>query len=189
MLFSPPIPRLTNPINFRQKNAFTLIELLLVILILSVMAGIGYSSLSRARTNAIFKQAVNETVGIIQNARNKALTNPEMTDGTNVYTATAFYVTLDITTNTLSLYADFGGDPGEPLESVVLNDGVTLTVAPEDLEQISYEPPMGELTFVFPTADPPITVDEVIITLSMADGTLTKTITIDQFRGMPEIVE
>jgi len=188
MLFPPPPSIRTNPVNLRRKTAFTLIELLLVILILSVMLGIGYSSLIRARTNADFKQAINETIGILQNARNKAMTNPEIvTDDGNVYVANAFYVTLDTSTNTLSLKAEIGDETVEDqlLESVVLNEGVTLTVAPEDLERISYEPPMGELTFVFTSSDG----DEVIITLSMGDGAFTQNITLNQFRGMPEIVE
>ncbi|MFA6436321.1 MAG: type II secretion system protein [Candidatus Gracilibacteria bacterium] len=171
----------------RSQTAFTLIELVIVILILSIFFGIGYGSLTRARTNADFKQAVNETVGILQNARNKAMTNPElMTAGGEVSTATAFYVTIDPVTNTLSLYADFGGDTGELLESVVLDGDLILTIEPSDITRISYEPPMGELTFVLSGEG---AIDGAIINLSMANGAFTEKITLNQFRGMPEIVE
>jgi hypothetical protein len=45
---------------------------------------------------------------------------------------------------------------------------------------------MGELTFVLSGEG---AIDGAIINLSMANGAFTEKITLNQFRGMPEIVE
>lgn len=184
MFLPPPSTLCAHSVNYRSRTAFTLIELVIVILILSVFFGIGYGSLTRARTHAAFKQAVDETVGILQDARNKALSNPEIvTDDGNVYVATAFYVTIDETINTLSLYADIGEGHEELLEGVTLDGDVLISLSPSGTI-ISYEPATGEITF-----SPSSPSGDVIITLRTADSAFTEKITIDQFKGMPEIVE
>lgn len=170
---------------FSFKKAFTLTELLIVMMVIGLAAAFSISSLVGARRNAEFKQSVNTAVDFIQDARSQALSNREITLSTgSTYVADAFYVTVDTITNTLSLYAHFQDTSvaDELLESATLDEALTILMTPSDLEEIYYAAPGGELDLVFTATS------SVELMIDLSSGPSQQIITLDERSGVPEIV-
>lgn len=169
-------------------KAFTLAELVIVLTILAIAAGVSLSAFTNARQGARFKEDFSALVDWIQDTRSKALSNATLNSSGE--TADLFYLIVDTSgsPSTIKLHADLP-DPSsdEILDSMTFGASFQITVAPADLERIEYHPPTGELELVF-TSETSTGIDVTEVTFVCTDGRSTQTLYLNEISGVPEIV-
>ena len=178
----------------KNPRAFTLIELLIVMVLLAILGTISFEGIVNARNHARLKNVTNTVVGMIQTARSYALSSMEMDLGADgICEATYYYVSFDTdsTPDVIYLYAylDVDGDDcgtadaSYELDSVEIYEDILITAAPDF---ISYEAPLADVGIdpvPVPASDP------TQIELQTFDGTFTKTIEVYLVSGFPELVD
>lgn len=166
-----------------SPEAFTLIELLLVMVLISILLSVSFESFSSMRQNMVFRDSTQKFMDMIQGTRSRALSNLELDTGE---TADAFYLMIDTTTKTITMYADIPGTGDDKvLAEEVLDPTVTITLNPGDLKQIKYVPPKGELELIFTSeASTGTNLTDLIILLD--NGTSQERITLNEISGVPE---
>ena len=162
----------------KNIRAFTIVELVIVMVLLAILMMVSIGGITGAQKHAQVNDAVDSTMGMIQNARSQALANMEIDLGTETCTAEEFYIILSSTE--INLYADFTADCTSATEQLL--DTATFTENVElgtDITQITYTPPLGEIEIT--------TSGDTSITISTVDGLFGKTITINEVAGIPEL--
>lgn len=160
-----------------SPRAFTLIELMLVIVILAISSAALLVNFRSASQKALFEDQLSNIVNVIEKARSYSLTNYLVNDF-----EPAEYYLLTIADNSISIeaYADYGGTH-ETLEEYDLPIGFETTAADDE---IFYFPPYGQVCLTYSCTMAGFT--KYSFTVSSSDGSLTQTITITTHGGFAE---
>ncbi len=178
----------------KNPRAFTLLELLIVMVLVAIMAAVSYNGIIGARDPSRLNSSTDVVIGMIQPARNHALSDMQF-EVAGTCNADYYYVSFDdLPAITVEAYlADCGGSAyqqelasEEIMEEIgleiTLEDGSTYTipegVPPSNTPLLNYTPPLAETGWD----------EEITITLSTENGLLTKTIIVYPVSGLPELV-
>lgn len=164
-----------------KHRAFTLIEIIIVIMVVAILSTGLALSFSNGRGQAAFKDAQYQITNIIQEARALSLSNVLIED-TGVE---ADYYLLDITASELTLTAYGMGESAaveHEIQSVTLSDGVEI----DSGLQVYYIPPYGDLCFTY-AGICNYTTTESSFTLIRENSDQTATFTLSIYSGYPEI--
>lgn len=125
-----------------HPKAFTLLELLIVIVILALLSLLMAFSFNGIRNSVKFDNAKNDLVNIIQKARSLSLSNILINDTT----PTDFYLlTLAPSGATVKAYGinSSGVEVNDTLETLTFETGITLG----GTQKVYYFPPYGDVCF------------------------------------------
>lgn len=165
-----------------RRPAFSYIEMLIVIALIVTISSISLNAFSGARDQANFKRAVNDTVSLIEKARNMAL-NSEQVDGAVVSGGYGIAVTTD---DSVVLFGETDGDGAYTegtdlfIDEVIFSTGVTVTT---DGTVAIYTPPLADLE-IFDSSGASTT--DFTIIVEDATGK-TQTISLNKISRVPEV--
>lgn len=167
-----------------RRPAFTLIEMLIVIALIVIIASISLGAFRSARDQANFKKAVNDTVSLIEKARNMALNSEQVeVDGVNEVVSGGYGIAVE-GTDSVVLFAETSVD-GEYTAADLLIDEVTfatgVTVMTEDRAAAIYTPPLADLEITGTS-----TTDFTITITSDATGK-NQTVSLNKISRVPEV--
>lgn len=152
-----------------RAKAFTLIELLMVIVIIAVLSVLLVTSFVSLSSNARFNNAKTQIVSMIEKARSLSLSNILIND-----TEPTDYYKLTLTGGTVTIDA-YGTDPtiSESIASLSLDTDFSFATTLD----IYYFPPYGDVCFNAADCSDPSTSAEVV--LNNADSTKSAAFTFD----------
>lgn len=172
-----------------KHHAYTLPEIIIVVLVTSIISLALAVSFSNAKKQAEFKQDQADIVNIIQEARTLSLANIIVEGSVNDF-ATEYYL-LEFTTDGVELTAHatngFGYDVSSDVSSVSLNSD--LGIGLNTTQKVYYVPPYGEVCFAYSsgcdyTSD---TDTQKELVLERDGSNQESTITISIYSGYPEV--
>lgn len=132
-----------------KHRAFTLIEILIVIMIAGVVS-VGLAlSFTNGKAQADFKQAQSDITNLLQEARALSLANILIEDGGDSFETDYYHLDINTTTLTLTAYGadDSGAEVSSEINSVELNFPTEMEI--DDTYDIYYIPPYGEVCFSY----------------------------------------
>jgi len=149
-----------------RAKAFTLIELLMVIVLVAVLSVLLVTSFVSLSSNARFNNAKTQIVSMIEKARSLSLSNILIND-----TEPTDYYKLTLTGGTVTIDA-YGSTSNESIATLSLDTDFSFTSTLD----VYYFPPYGDVCFDASCTDPSTT---AAVVLSNADSTKTATFTFD----------
>ena len=159
-------------------RAFTLVELLLAVVIVTVLAMALFTNFSRSILKARFDDQVLAVTSLIEKARSYSLTNVLILD-----TEAPDYYLLTVTSASVRLDA-YGPTLDEELETVTLDNGFSISNITGS-EYAFYFPPEGDICFDTPDCASGVT--EISFDIEDSAGTYSETISIDAYGGYPQV--
>ncbi|MEK7146233.1 MAG: type II secretion system protein [Patescibacteria group bacterium] len=161
-----------------QKNpAFTLIEILIVVILMGILTATVAVSFTRSKDKAVFRDNQTQIINMFQKARSLAISNL-LTEGDE-----AIYYLVEITEDFIYLWTEGEAGGSEELDRFYFDDDITVTPALE----VYYFTPYGDVCFDIDCTD---TDTEKTFTISSTSSTgYTATISISTFSGLPELVD
>lgn len=163
--------------NLQKKPAFTLIEILIVVILMAILTMTVAVSFDRSHDKAVFRDNQTEIINIFQKARSLAISNL-LTEGDE-----ALYYLVEITEDFIYLWTEGAAGGSEELARFYYDDDITVEPALE----IFYFTPYGDVCFDIGCTD---TDTEKTFTISSTSNTgYTATISISTFSGLPELVD
>jgi prepilin-type N-terminal cleavage/methylation domain-containing protein len=169
-----------------KHRAYTLVEVLVVVMITALIT-VGLAlSLSNGRGHAQFKQYQSDITNIIQQARTLSLANILITVSGVDYETDYYELAFAEDSVTLTAYGDSGAVSSE-IDSVTFEEsyGIALDAA----QTIYYLPPYGEVCFTYSsgcdyTTDTDTSKD-LVLARENSDQSVTFTVSI--YSGYPEV--
>lgn len=180
-----------------RRPGFSYIEMLIVIALIVAMATISLNAFRGARDQANFKKAVNDTVSLIEKARNMAL-NSQQIDTDAPPDGVADAVTpygITISSGSIILFGDVDEDydysNGSDIvvEEISFDQNVTIDIIDEANDGTAvhpvYTPPLAELT-IYNSDHNEYRTDVTITITSDATG-LSQDVTLNTVSRVPEV--
>ena len=163
----------------KKIRAFTLIELLIVMVLLAILASVSYTGIINARNHARLKSATDTVIGMIQTTRSYALSNMELDVGGVDCEAISYYVKFVGSTGVVNVYAVLDSDCGgeELLDTETIPEDIEMTL--HGATTIYYYPPLAEVEFT----------GTITIELETIDEAFTKNIEVYPISGFPELID
>jgi Tfp pilus assembly protein FimT len=164
--------------RFSKQPAFTLAEMVIFLIVLSIIMGIGIPGIFSTQKHARFDQAVDVVVGMIQDARAMAFSGRELEIGADTCIANEYYVQFE--DNVVSIFAEVSEctlTDDELIETTELHADIEIT---SSVDKIIYSNPYATVSF------DPDTTSATIQVESLSEG-FTEEITISEQVGMPEV--
>lgn len=157
--------------------------MLIVIALIVAMATISLNAFRGARDQANFKKAVNDTVSLIEKARNMALNSQQIdTDNDGVADAVTPYG-IAVTADSIVLFGDSDGDGeyDESLDAIIDEKTFVTNVTISADGTAVYTPPLADLEITGTS-----TTDVTITITSDATG-LSQDVTLNTVSRVPEV--
>lgn len=171
-----------------KHRAFTLVEIVVVVLVVGIVTAGLALSLNNGRAQAEFKNAEYQVTNLLQEARSLSLANILIEDESGDFETDYYHLSVTRPRMILTAYGtnDSGSAVSQEIDTVELSMDHELSF--DGVYDIYYVPPYGELCFSYSggcvfTGQP----TELSFDLTREEVGQTRTFTISIYSGYPEI--